>query len=394
MSVRKRKWTKQDGTEKQAWVVDYVDQDGIRRLKTFQTQTAAKNWDAKTSVELGKGTHVADGASITVAEAGQNWIEQAELDKRRASTLTQYRQHLQLHINPHLGGTKLCDLRGRDIKQWQKDLAKSGMSEAMQAKVRTSLGSILAQAVEDDYVASNVVRDSGRRKKRKAPKPKLEIGKDIPTLDEIRALLNTAQGRFRPFLVTAIATGMRASELRGLRWVDVDFDSAAIHVRQRADRYGVIDMPKSDAGTRTIPIIPLAVNSLREWLSKCPKSELGLVFPSVAGTVQDHTNIVRQQLQPLMIAAGVVVASNATGSDGEQVESPKYTGLHALRHFYASWLINRKEDGGQGLPPKVVQERMGHATITLTMDTYGHLFPRGDDAKELQEAERALLGVA
>ncbi|MEJ1938487.1 tyrosine-type recombinase/integrase, partial [Nostoc sp. NIES-2111] len=69
----------------------------------------------------------------------------------------------------------------------------------------------------------------------------------------------------------------------------------------------------------------------------------------------------------------------------------KYTGFHALRHFYASWCINRKEDGGLGLPAKVVQERLGHATIAMTMDVYGHLFPRGDDAAELAAAEDALL---
>jgi integrase len=70
----------------------------------------------------------------------------------------------------------------------------------------------------------------------------------------------------------------------------------------------------------------------------------------------------------------------------------KYTGLHTLRHFYASWCINRQQDGGLGLPAKAVQERLGHSTIALTMDVYGHLFPRGDDAEELAAAERSLLG--
>ena len=63
-------------------------------------------------------------------------------------------------------------------------------------------------------------------------------------------------------------------------------------------------------------------------------------------------------------------------------------GLHALRHFYASWCINRKVDGGLELPAKVVQERLGHSSITMTLDTYGHLFPRGDDADELAAAEQ------
>jgi integrase len=69
----------------------------------------------------------------------------------------------------------------------------------------------------------------------------------------------------------------------------------------------------------------------------------------------------------------------------------KYTGLHALRHFYASWCINRKKDGGLELPIKSVQQRLGHASITITSDVYRHLFPRTDDGRELEEAERLLL---
>jgi integrase len=78
-------------------------------------------------------------------------------------------------------------------------------------------------------------------------------------------------------------------------------------------------------------------------------------------------------------------------ADEDPVLAAKYTGFHALRHFYASWCIKRREDGGLGLPPKIVQERLGHSSITLTMDTFGHLFPRGDDASELASDEAALL---
>jgi integrase len=70
----------------------------------------------------------------------------------------------------------------------------------------------------------------------------------------------------------------------------------------------------------------------------------------------------------------------------------KYTGLHALRHFYASWCINAKADGGLELSPKAAQGRLGHSTIMMTYDTYGHLFPRGDDGSELAAAEQSLLG--
>jgi integrase len=77
--------------------------------------------------------------------------------------------------------------------------------------------------------------------------------------------------------------------------------------------------------------------------------------------------------------------------NGKPIVRAKYTGTHALRHFYASWCINRKTDGGLELPPKIVQERLGHSSIMMTMDVYGHLFPRNDDGGELAEAEKLLL---
>jgi len=69
----------------------------------------------------------------------------------------------------------------------------------------------------------------------------------------------------------------------------------------------------------------------------------------------------------------------------------KYKGLHTLRHFYASWCINREKDGGLELPLKMVQARLGHASIQMTADRYGHLFPSTDDGAELAAAEKALM---
>jgi integrase len=208
----------------------------------------------------------------------------------------------------------------------------------------------------------------------------LEVGVDIPTPDEIRQILAAATSRWRPLLVTAVFTGLRASELRGLRWVDVDLKKGELRVRQRADRYNAIGQPKSRAGTRTIPLGPMVVNTLRGWKLARPASEF--VFATRNGRPLHHRNILRSAFLPAQVTAGVV------GIGG----GAKYTGLHALRHFYASWCINRRADGGLELPFKLVQVRLGHASIQMTADRYGHLFPRSDDGAELAAAERELLG--
>jgi integrase len=197
---------------------------------------------------------------------------------------------------------------------------------------------------------------------------------------ELAAIIACLQGRWRPILLTAIFCGLRASELRGLVWDNVDLERHELHIAQRADRYNQIGKPKSYSGQRVVPFPPLVTNTLREWKIRCPHG--ALVFPTGAGTVETRNNIVYRGLLPAQVAAGVV------DSNGKA----KYPRLHALRHFYASWCINRRVDGGLELPLKTVQSRLGHSTLAQTCDTYGHLFPVVDCGDEMAAAERSLLG--
>jgi integrase len=198
----------------------------------------------------------------------------------------------------------------------------------------------------------------------------------------VKLILQAATGKGRVLLLTAVFSGLRASELRGLPWRHgVDLKRGELHVTQRADRFSLIGRPKTQAAERTIPLPQPVVAALREWKLACPKGPFDLVFPNEAGNVEYLVNVVQRIFWPVQIAAGVVTNTGA----------PKYTGLHSLRHFYASWCINRKADGGLELPPKVVQHRLGHSSISVTMDTYGHLFPRADDSAELAAAASSLL---
>ena len=174
---------------------------------------------------------------------------------------------------PFIGGLKLAGLAGRPVLQtFRNRLAQEGRSRLLVRKVVTALGSILGNAIEMGLASRNIVREGVRQDRRQnklnRTQRKLEVGLDIPTKAEIRTMLECASGRWRPFFVTAVFTGLRASELRGLRWVDVDLEKGQLSVRQRADRYGSIGAPKSEAGSRTIPLAPMVANTLR--LSRCP----------------------------------------------------------------------------------------------------------------------------
>jgi len=405
VSVRKRTWTNHKGPDGEAWIATYTDHDGKRRIRSFEKKQEAVAFHGSVSTELRSGIHVPDSQSVTVAEAGKLWLQSCEASGHERSTLDYYSQHLTRHIVPLIGAVKLSRLTVPMVRGFE-DKLRADRSPAMVRKVHISLGALLADAQERGLVGQNVVHVRARRRRGKDTRAaarqrrRLKAGVDFPLPTEVRTIIAAAgtddsDGR-RAVLLTAIFTGLRISELRGLRWDDVDLKRSEIHVRQRADRYDEIGVTKTETSQRVVPLPPTLVSSLRKWKLACPHSQLGLVFPAADGEVESYVNITRHALVPTMLAAGISTPAldqhgqPKLGPDGRPVLTGKY-GWHSLRHFYASWCINRRVDGGLELPPKVVQERMGHASITMTMDVYGHLFPRSDDGSELAAAEKALL---
>jgi integrase len=180
-----------------------------------------------------------------------------------------------LHIRPFLGHVKLAELTPGAVQSFRNVLVRNGRSRVMADRIVWGLGSILADAMANGRVARNVVREQARQHRRRARiekrhKRQLQVGVDIPTKDEIRAMLEHA-GRLRPLLVTATFTGLRASELRGLTWDAVDLERKVLTVRQRADRWNTIGSPKSASAKREVPLAPIVVNTLKEWKLRCPR---------------------------------------------------------------------------------------------------------------------------
>ena len=203
----------------------------------------------------------------------------------------------------------------------------------------SSLKSIIKCAQRQGQIAKNPAQPVAIRVPKRGT-VKLMAGRDFPDKAEINTILKAASGRWRPLIVTAVFTGLRASELRGLRWADCDLDRKLIHVRQRADHWGTMGAPKSEAGERTIPLTPMALNTLKEWKLACPRRDgaLDLVFPNGAGKVESHANFCNRGWYPLQIACGPRRGQGEKDEDGQPIRRAKY-GFHCLRHFFASWLL-------------------------------------------------------
>jgi len=370
-SVYKRTWIGQDGKERVRWVSAYKDQHGRRHNRGFKARKDAKAFLVLVEGEVIRGIHTPEHASITVAEAAALWLKRAELEQLERSTIAAYTGHVRFHIAPLIGSVKLAKL-STPVVQLFRDKLLETRSRALAKKVLASLKSIVAEAMRRGLVAQNTASPVTIDSKKRA-EGKLTVGVDVPTKSEIGALIEAAQGRWRPLLVTLVFTGMRASELRGLSWDAVDLEQKVIHIRQRANLWGEIGPPKSAAGRRAIPMAPLVVNALREWRLACPKGGLGLVFPTSTGSVQTHGNIVARGWEPLQRQCFGCV---------------KYP-LHSLRHFFASFCID------QNFNVKRLQTMLGHSSSQMTMDVYSHWMPNAeDDQARLAAAEAAIFAPA
>jgi integrase len=377
MAVRSRKWITRKGEQKEAWVADYTDGTGKRHIRTFARKKEADAYAAKVRVDVNAGMHVALDGDLTVLGAADKWINDVKANGAEESTIRMYRLHVKAHIAPRVGSLKLAKLTQGHVAHLRDGLLRGErkLSLATAHKVWVSFKSML-KANNVAHLASNISIKKGQRSR------PLESGTDIPTPDEVKRIIAAAGDNMKlaTFLRTAALTGLRSSELLGLRWRDVDLKRHEVHVRQRSDRYRAIGAPKSNSSRRTIPIGPDLAHALKRWKLACPKGEADLVFPNKDGVVWHYDNCMRA-VNPVMVRAGVV------DRDGE----PKYA-LHAFRHFFASWCINPKDRGGRELPAKVVQTWLGHSSIKMTLDIYGTLFPSSSDGAEIAASEKALFG--
>jgi integrase len=181
-------------------------------------------------------------------------------------------------------------------------------------------------------------------------------------------------------LFFAASTGVRAGEQWAARWSDVDFITGELRIARRVDVYREEGAPKTSAGVRTVPLSAQLVGLLKAWKVRSRFSRPDdLIFPNSEGKHTGHDNFVKRRFLPLF---------DKQAHSAVPVSSPALSARfnwHGLRHFAISCWIEA------GLAPKTVQTFAGHASLQITMDRYGHLFPSDDHRKAMDAIAKGLL---
>jgi integrase len=320
--------------------------------------------------------------------------------ERERSYLVMLKGHIDGHIltDAEFAHLRCCSIGTPEAQLFLNRLV-TRVSAKLATKIRTTLSQVFKHGTQVGFVGANPVRDTTIKQKRR-PAAGEEAPFVLPGKNALRTLVEGAEsfditGRASAIVHTLMYGGLRISEARGLerKFARLIAPATSLEIVQRADRYNVIGSVKSTAGRRTVDIGPATAQALRVWLMAAPKApnraeEAGAdadrpeyVFPNDEGGVWGYANFRSRFWVPLMNHCGLVTGEPADRHIREFVKAysdfkaPLF-GPHMLRHVYASLQIE------QGVSPKRLQKLIGHATLKMTLDTYGHLWPDVDADRE------------
>jgi len=353
---------------------------GKRRQQWYSVKGTKKEAEKRLSEllhELDTGTFMKPGKT-TLAEYLERWMKDYARPNLAPRTVEGYESIIRKHLIPKLGHLPLMQLKPEHLQKYYAELMQSGrcskrggLSAQTVRHHHTALHKAIQTAVEWGLLTRNVAD---------AVRPPRAAQSEMQTWneDEIMRFLEAAKTTpYYALFYTAIFTGMRRSELMALRWQDVDFILSQIYVNrsmhQLRDGSFIFRSPKTAKGRRLVAMPPSAILVLQDHYNKVAQDRkvLGvtlrdddLVFGEADGRPMRPNRITRAW--PMLAASAGL----------------KVIRLHDARHTHASIMLKK------GIHPKIVQERLGHASIAITLDTYSHVSPglQAAAAKSFDEA--------
>lgn len=347
------------------------DEKGERKQKWFSGYE--KERDAERAM-IEKIKEINDGAFVeesdeTIAEFMKNWLTNKK-NQVRPGTWKSYSWLINTHLIPHLGKVKVFQLKPRHLN----DLYNQKLLNAISANSIKKLHGLIKDALDEGIGFGDISKNVANAvTPPRVKKVKFEVWNEA----QLKVFLESAKSnRFYIVFDLAASTGMRIGEILGLRWKDVDLDVGKVSIRQaytKAHSGYEFHEPKTASGERSVALFPDTIELLRKHQSEQEReknenqpiyNDHGLVIQTHIGTPVSPRNLSREYYKIL-----------------EKLDLPKIR-FHDLRHTHASILLKR------GVHAKIVQERLGHSSITITLDTYSHVLPG------LQEAALKSLGCS
>lgn len=295
-------------------------------------------------------------SKMTVNQYLNHWLEVSAKAKLRERTYSSYVETLKLYVQPHLGQKVISKLSPLDIQTLYSTLQENGLSASTIKRAHAVLSSALRQGVKWQMIPKNpseyVDLPRIERKEMKAF-----------TAEEAKRFLDAAVfDKLNCLFVLLLTTGLRPGEALGLKWTDlVDGKLQIQRALVRNGKGWSLEEPKTSRSRRVVPIPKTALQVLqqhkieqaKEQLKEADYNNLGFIFAANNGHPLNERNIVNRHFKPILKKAGL----------------PESFRLYDLRHTCATLLLAAGEN------PKIVAERLGHASVTLTLDTYSHVLP-------------------
>lgn len=365
-----------------SWVAHVTWQEGGRRRQSkrvFATKREARDALVELLASHQTGQRV-DRSRITLSGYLDDWLAALPTQGRRASTVHGYRQVLRNYVVPTLGDVELQDLRATDLDRLYAALRAGGGRNGRRLSLTTihHAHTVLSKALTDAERKGLVVRNVARL----ADPPSANAGREergehnIWTPAELKAFLEFIAGNtWEPAFRLLALTGIRRSEMLGLRWSDIDLRRRHVTIRQAVtsiDGEDIANAPKTRRSRRTVDLDDMTATILDRH-----RSAQRVAMLAIGVRLENDDRVFRAP-------SGEPVRPQSVGQAFRRLVERSglpMIRLHDLRHTHASQLL------AAGVNVKIVSERLGHSSTSFTMDTYGHVLPgQGAEAARIAAA--------
>ncbi|GAA1093173.1 site-specific integrase [Kitasatospora arboriphila] len=359
----------------------YVGPDGSEKSKSFadRERRLAEQWLAQVHADMSRGQYIDPRAArTTFQQFAERWLKMQTTDP---ATQVLVETHLRLHVFPRIGRRPLDSFRPSHIQELVKQLEASPITGGYARNIYSDVRAVLSAAVDDGLLSRNPCGAKSVRP------PTVEARRVVPWLPEqVFAVRAALPERYQAMADLGAGCGLRQGEIIGLAEDDsLDFEAGAVRVLRQVKliRGKAVFAPPKCNKERDVPLPQSVAAAVRAHMDACkpvpvtlpwktpdgPKVTFRLLFTNTAGGLVWRSNFNLQEWKPAIAAAGLI----PTPRPGERHAPAREHGMHALRHFYASVLL----DAGESL--RAVSDYLGHADPALTLRVYAHLMPNSQD---------------